>query len=105
MACAINIGPSNVSGAAINDGFPSTFTGVSYTATQSGGASGCSASGSGAIHDTIAMPAGSKITYKATGTISASATGSIADTATVSPPSGVTDPNLANNNGTDTDTL
>jgi uncharacterized repeat protein (TIGR01451 family) len=100
-----NGGPSNVSGAVINDGFPNTFTGVSYTATQSGGASGFSVTGSGDIHDTVAMPAGSKITYKATGTISASATGSIADTATVSPPSGVTDPNLANNSATDTDTL
>ena len=100
-----NIGPSNVSGAVINDGFPSTFTGVSYTATQSGGASGFSAAGSGDIHDTVAMLVGSKITYKATGTISASATGSIANTAPVSPPSGVTDPKLANNSATDTDTL
>jgi hypothetical protein len=51
------------------------------------------------------MLAGSKITYKATGTISASATGSIANTATVNAPSGVTDPKLANNSATDTDTL
>ena len=100
-----NGGPSNVSGAVINDGFPNTFTGVSYTATQSGGASGFSATGGGDIHDTVAMPAGSKITYRATGMISASATGSIADTATVSAPSGVTDLNLANNSATDTDTL
>ena len=49
------------------------------------------------------MPSGSKITYKATGTISASATGSISNTATVATPSGVTDPNLANNSATDTD--
>ena len=51
------------------------------------------------------MPPGSKITYKAKGTISASATGSISDTATVSVPAGVTDPNTANNSATDTDTL
>jgi uncharacterized repeat protein (TIGR01451 family) len=100
-----NGGPSNVSGAVINDSFPSTFAGAAYTATQSGGASGFSPAGSGNIHDTVAMPAGSKITYKATGTISASATGSIANTANVSAPSGVTDPNLANNSATDTDTL
>src|SRR5438094_185520 len=100
-----NGGPSNVSGAVINDSFPSTFTGVTYTATQSGGASGFSATGGGGIHDTVAMAAGSKITYKAIVTISASATGSVADTATVSAPSGVTDPNLANNSATDTDTL
>ena len=100
-----NIGPSDVSGAIINDSFPSTFTGVTYTATQSGGASGFSVTGGGDVYDTVAMPAGSKITYKATGTISASATGSIADTATVSAPGGVTDPNLANNSATDKDTL
>jgi len=41
----------------------------------------------------------------ATGTISASATGSIFNTATVSVPSGVADPNLANNSETDMDSL
>jgi uncharacterized repeat protein (TIGR01451 family) len=100
-----NGGPSNVSGAVINDVFPSTFSGVRYTATQTGGASGFNAIGTGDIHDNVAMPAGSKITFKATGTISASATGSITDTATVSAPSGVTDPAPANNSATDTDTL
>src|SRR6184192_1383202 len=100
-----NGGPSNVSGAVINDSFPSTFTGVTYTATQTGGASGFSASGSGNINNTVKMPSGSKITYKATGTISASATGSISNTATVTVPNGVTDPIPANNNATDTDTL
>jgi len=100
-----NIGPSNVTGAVINDSFPSTFTGVTYTATQTGGASGFSASGSGNINNTVKMPSGSKITYKATGTISASATGSISNTATVTVPNGVTDPIPANNNATDTDTL
>jgi uncharacterized repeat protein (TIGR01451 family) len=100
-----NLGPSNVSGAIINDSFPNTFTGVTYTATQTGGAAGFTAAGSGDIHNTVAMPAGSKITYKATGTISASATGSISNTATVSAPNGVADPNPANNSATDTDSL
>ena len=100
-----NLGPSNVSGAQINDSFPSTFTGVTYTATQTGGASGFSATGSGNIHHSVVMPSGSKIIYKATGTITASATGSISDTATITAPSGVTDPNNANNSATDTDTL
>jgi hypothetical protein len=53
-----------VTGAVIRDTSPSAFTGVTYTATQSGG---------GNINNTVTMPAGSKITYKATGTISASA--------------------------------
>jgi len=100
-----NLGPSNISGAVINDTFPSTFTGVIYTASQIGGASGFTATGSGNIHNTVTMPSGSKLTYKATGTISASAQGSISNTATVAAPSGVADPNLANNSASDTDTL
>ena len=89
----------------ITDSFPSRFTGVTYTATQIGGASGFTASGSGNINNTVTMPSGSKITYKATGTISASATGSISDTGTVTAPSGVTAPIPSNNSATDTDTL
>ena len=100
-----NVGPSNIAGAVIQDRFPSTFTGVTFTATQSGGATGFTSSGSGDVAQTVAMPAGSKITYKATGTISASATSSISNTATVSIPTGVIDPNTANNTATDTDTL
>src|SRR5205807_684508 len=100
-----NAGPSKVSGAVIRDTFPSTFTGVTYTATTSGGASGFTASGSGNINNTVTMPPTSTITYKATGTISASATGSISNSATVTAPAGVTDPNTANNSATDTDAL
>jgi uncharacterized repeat protein (TIGR01451 family) len=100
-----NAGPSNVAGAIIQDNFPPTFTGVTFTAAQTGGASGFTATGSGKVQNTVTMPAGSKITYRATGTISASATGSISDTASATAPSGGTDPNLANNSATDTDTL
>ena len=94
-----------MTGAVIRDSFPSAFTGVIYTATQSGAAFGFNASGSGNINNTVTMPAGSKITYKATGTIGASASGSISNTATVTTPSRVTDPNTANNSATDTNTL
>ena len=100
-----NAGPSNIAGAVIQDHFPSTFTGVTFTATQSGGATGFTSRGSGDVSQTVAMPSGSHITYKATGTISASATSSISNTATVSVPTGVIDPNTANNIATDTDAL
>jgi uncharacterized repeat protein (TIGR01451 family) len=100
-----NVGPSSIAGAVIQDHFPSTFTGVTFTATQGGGATGFTSSGSGDVAQTVAMPSGSHITYKATGTISASATSSISNTATVSIPTGVTDPNTSNNTATDTDTL
>jgi uncharacterized repeat protein (TIGR01451 family) len=99
-----NAGPSNVAGAVIHDHFPSTFTGVTFTVTQGGGATGFTR-GSGDLAQTVAMPSGSHVTYKATGTISASATGSISNTATVWIPTGVIDPNTGNNTATDTDTL
>ena len=100
-----NTGPSNVSGTMIDDNFPSTFTGVTYTATQTGGASGFTGSGTGNIHNAVAMPSGSKITYKATGTISHPPPVPSPIQQPSSVPSGVTDPNLANNSATDTDTL
>ena len=100
-----NAGPSKVTGAVIRDSFPSAFTGVTYTATQSGGAFGFNASGSGNISNTVTIPAGSEITDKATGTISASASGPISNTAAVTTPSRVTDPNTTNNSATDTNTL
>src|SRR5204862_5700239 len=100
-----NNGPGNVTGAPVSDNFPAVFTGMRFTATETGGASGFTASGSGNINDTVTMPAGSKITYKASGTISASATGSLSNTATVTSPTGVPDPNSANNSATDTDTI
>ena len=100
-----NAAPSKVTGVVIRDSFPSAFTGVTYTATQSGAAFGFNASGSGDLNNTMTMPAGSKITYKATGTMSASATGSISNTATVTTPTRAAGPNTANNTATDTDTL
>ena len=100
-----NPGPSTATGAVVSDTFPSTFTAVTFTATQSGGASGFTTSGSGNISDTVTLPSASSITYKATGTISSFAIGSISATATVSVPAGFADPNAANNTATDTDML
>ena len=100
-----NLGPSDVSGAAVSDNFPAEFIGVTFTATATGGATGFTASGNGNINDSVTMPSGSKITYKAKGTINSSATGSISDTGTITAPVGATDPKLTNNSATDTDTL
>src|SRR5204863_214275 len=99
-----NNGLGRVTGAVAGDNFPAVFTGVHFTATQTGGASGFTANGSGNIHDTVTMPGGSVITYTATGTIDPSATGTLSDTVTVTAPNGVTDPNLTNNSATDSDT-
>lgn len=100
-----NLGPSAVSGAIVQDNFPAAFTGVTYIATQTGGASGFTANGTGNINDAVTLPAGSHITYKAKGTISSTATLTLSDTATLSAPNGTPDPDLANNTATDTDQL
>lgn len=100
-----NIGPSPVIGATVADAFPGTFTGVSYTATATGGATGFVTNGSGNLNNTVNMPAGSSITYTVTGTVSAAATGTLTNTATVTAPEGLTDPTPANNSATDVDTL
>jgi uncharacterized repeat protein (TIGR01451 family) len=101
-----NAGPRDVTGATVQDTFPANLTGVTWTASATGGATGFTANGSGgAINDTVNMPAGSRITYIVTGAVSAAATGSLSNTATVTAPAGVTDPDTSNNVATDTDTL
>jgi len=51
------------------------------------------------------IPVGGTVTFTVTGTIALNATGNIVNTATITAPSGVTDPNGANNSATDTDAL
>lgn len=73
--------------------------------TEAGGATGFTVTGSGNIKNTVTMPPGGSITYKATGKLSPSATGTLSDTASVTVPSGMTDPNLNNNTATDSDNI
>lgn len=98
-------GPSAVAQATVTDLFPPEFVGVTYTSTASGGATGNTAAGTGNINDIVDMPAGSTITYTATGTVSPSATGTLSNTATVTAPGAVTDPMPTNDSATDTNTL
>jgi uncharacterized repeat protein (TIGR01451 family) len=100
-----NPGPDNVPGVAIADYFPSDFTNVSWTCSATGGAACPAASGSDLINATVSMPAGSRLTFLATGRVSSSAHGSLVNTATITPPGSVTDPDPGNNVSTDTDTI
>ena len=100
-----NAGPSDVSGAAVTTSLPLAVGSATYTATASGGASGFSASGSGAIHDTVTLPAGSSITYSLNAPIKALSSGQLSVIASVSPPAGASDPNPANNTAADTDSI
>jgi uncharacterized repeat protein (TIGR01451 family) len=100
---ASNAGPSPVTGATVTDTLPVTVTLATWTCVGAGGGA-CTASGSGNINGTVNLPVGGTVTYTLTGTLSALATGSLSNTATVTAPGGVTDPNLANNSATDTNT-
>ncbi len=103
MILASNAGPSDVTGAVIADTVPASITGVTWTATYGGGATG-PANGSGnAINITADIPNGGSVTITVTGTMDAGTTGNLVNTATVTPPAGVTDPDTTNNSSTDTD--
>jgi uncharacterized repeat protein (TIGR01451 family) len=100
-----NSATTNVMGAQVGDTFPAILTNVTFTATQTGGASGFTASGTGSISDTVNLPAGSTITYTAHATVNPAAVGQLSNTATVTAPPGVEDPDQSNNTATDTNTL
>jgi uncharacterized repeat protein (TIGR01451 family) len=101
-----NNGPSEVTGATVTDTVPNTITNVSWICVASSGSSCGAASGTGnAINTTANLLSGGTATYTVTGTVSPTATGNVSNTASVAVPTGVTDPNTANNSSTDTDTI
>jgi uncharacterized repeat protein (TIGR01451 family) len=97
-----NAGPSTATGVAVADTLPTALTGATFTSTQTGGATGNTATGTGDIADTVDLPPGATVTYTVTGTVDPSATGNLANTATVT---AANDTDAANDTATDTDTL
>jgi uncharacterized repeat protein (TIGR01451 family) len=100
-----NPGPSTVVGATATDSFPAVLTGVTWTCAPSAGSACGAAGGTGNISTLVTLAPAGTATFTATGTINSAATGTLANTATLAAPAGFTDPNLANNSATDTDTL
>ncbi len=99
-----NAGPRPVTSATVNDSIPANLTGVTWTCTASAGSSCGTASGTANITNrTVSLLGGGTATFTVNGT--ASATGSLANTARVTAPTGITDPNMANNTATDTDSV
>ncbi len=97
-----NNGPSTVSGARIIDTIPANLSNSTWTCTSSTGSSCAANSGSGNINTTVSLLVNGSATFTLTATVLSGATGSLINTATVAPPSGTTDPNLANNTSTAT---
>ncbi len=98
-----NVGPSDVTGASVTNNAPAGTTITGWTASFNGGATG-STSGSGNISELVSIPLNGTITYLLTVAIPSNYTGNLVNTASVSPPVGVTDPTMANNSASDTDT-
>jgi hypothetical protein len=91
--------------ATITDIVPPGLVGVTYTAVQTGGASGFTAAGSGSINDTnVSMPVGSTITYSVSGTVEAT-TGSLVNAARIVASAVITDPAPGNNAAIDRDNI
>jgi uncharacterized repeat protein (TIGR01451 family) len=99
-----NAGPGNADGVVVTDTFPG-LTGVTFTAVGAAGAAGFTAAGSGALGDTLTLPAGASVTYTVTGTVAVAAGGTLTNTVTLTAPVGIADPNPANNTATDSDAV
>jgi uncharacterized repeat protein (TIGR01451 family) len=91
----------------VADSLPAGVTTATWMATASSGGGMVTgpSSGTGALATTVDLPVNASVTFTFTVQIDPSATGSLTNTATVSPPSGVTDLDPANNSATDSDNL
>lgn len=94
-----NYGPSDAPVVDVNDTFPASLTGVTWTCTGSGGGT-CAGAGSGDISETISLPAGASVTYTANATIDSGISTVLNNTATAL--SGVFELEPSDNSATDT---
>ncbi|MBR0345914.1 MAG: DUF11 domain-containing protein, partial [Rudaea sp.] len=84
MVVASNGGSVDAGGAQVSDPIPAGITAASWTCAANGGAVCPSASGTGALNQTIAtFPAGSSLTYTLTATVSANPPAHVTNTAMV----------------------
>lgn len=100
-----NAGPNAASGVWVfNIVSPISLLGVTWTCTASAGSS-CPATGSGHPNHFVNVAIGGLLTYSLTGTHQTALVGNFVNTISATVPSGMTDPNVANNSATDTDLM
>jgi len=100
IVAANSVGSADtVTGASVDDMFPSSLT-CNWTCAGSGGGS-CTAGGSGNIADSVTLPPGAAATYSAVCDIDTGASGNISNLATITAPAGVNDSDGGNNQATD----
>ena len=98
-----NAGPSEVDATVIDD-LPSSFTGISWTCTGSGGATCGATEGTGDVSvGGSTLPPGGALELTVTGTLDQSPGGTVVNTATVATEGDATDDDPSNNSATDTD--
>jgi uncharacterized repeat protein (TIGR01451 family) len=95
---AINNGPDAANGATIVDTLPSALSSATWTCVGSAGATCAVGTGSGNINTNLTtMPSGGFVTIEVTA--AAPASGTFQNSVTITPPSGVQDPNVTDNVG------
>ncbi len=103
-----NRGPSDVTGAVLNDAFPAALTNVTYTssvlvgfsAANTGNTSSSTPANNFTLNDTLNLQAGEIVKYTVSGTVAANTSGNLTDTATVTAPASAPDSYTANNTST-----
>jgi uncharacterized repeat protein (TIGR01451 family) len=94
-AIITNNGPSEMDGVNITDSItPGVLTGVAFTSTASGGATG-NTNGTGPLNDFVNLPPGASISYTITGAIPPDYTGPLDITVSTTPAAGTSDPTPA----------
>jgi len=94
---ARNLGPGAADGAVVSSTFPAEVISVTWACVAAGGGAACGASsGTAFLPPTInPFPSGGVVTYTVRGTLGMMELGN--NVVTVTPPSGVVDPDLLNN--------
>jgi uncharacterized repeat protein (TIGR01451 family) len=86
---ATNSGAVTVPSVTLADPIPAGLTSFSWTCMEAGGAACPQASGSGAIHETLAaFPAGGSVQYQIAATVSSAPPATVTNTATITPSAG-----------------
>jgi uncharacterized repeat protein (TIGR01451 family) len=99
-----NTGPSPANGVIIQDAKPSQVSNWTWLCTAAtGGAAGCDGetNSSDDFADTVDLPPGASLTYRVMAILASTASGDLVNSVTVTPPSGLYDPNPDNNKATD----
>ena len=99
-----NNGPQSVINARVSDILPTQLSNASWTCIASANAS-CPASGVGTIDTLVSLNAGATVTFTLTATVQLSPEQIVTNRATVTAPQNAPDPNLVNNESSDTDLI